>query len=73
MGFLALEEYAAIADQLGLPAETEADLYLMPSTSALGTNIGISHSRGLNSWVSPGEVYLVYDPEVGESDLFSAY
>lgn len=71
VGVSALEKYAAIAGKLGLPTEIDASLYLMPTTEALRTNIAISLPRDLNSWVAPGEIYLVYDPEIDSSELFN--
>ena len=71
LGAAALEEYAAIAGKLGLPVETTASVFLLPSREALRTNISLSLPQGLDSWTAPGEIHLVYDPEVGSSELFS--
>ena len=71
IGITAMEKYAAIAGKLGLPIETNASLYLMPSNDALRTNIAISLPEDLDTWVAPGEIHLVYDPEIDSSELFT--
>ena len=71
LGTLASEKYAAIATKLGLPAETEADLLLLPSTEALRTSIALSLPDDLDSWVAPREIHLIYDPEIASSELFT--
>lgn len=71
LGELALEKYADIAGKLGLPTETDADLYILPTTEALRTNIAVSLPEGQNSWVAPGKIYLVYNPEIDSSELLT--
>ncbi len=68
LGRLAMERYGAIAEKLGLPTETDASLYLMPTAEALRTNVAISLPPGKESWIAPGEIHLVYDPEISLSE-----
>ena len=70
LGSLAMERYGAIAEKLGLPTETDASLYLMPTAAALRTNVAISLPSGKESWIAPGEIHLVYDPEIALSESF---
>ena len=72
IGKLALEKYEDICNKLGLSAETNNDLFLLPSSEALHANIALTLPPGQNSWVSPGEIRLVYDSEIASSTLFTS-
>ena len=67
LGQLAAERYAEIAALLGLPAEPDAALMVLPNPKSLQASTALSLTRGQDVWVGPGVVKLAYSKEISSS------
>jgi uncharacterized protein len=60
----AAEQYNEIADRLGLSGTIDADIMLLPNSSALSAIAGPTISAGKVFSVSPGLILLVYEQDI---------
>jgi uncharacterized protein len=67
LGQHAARQYAELAAQLGLPAETEATLMLFPDTDSLRASTALSLPAGQDVWVSESTVKLAYRRDISSS------
>ncbi|MBN2501759.1 MAG: M28 family peptidase, partial [Anaerolineales bacterium] len=58
------ERYAAIAEDLGLPVDTEAQVWLFLGSKSLALSVGLSDQADVEHWVGDGVVKLMYDDEL---------
>ncbi|MBN1937338.1 MAG: M20/M25/M40 family metallo-hydrolase [Anaerolineae bacterium] len=67
LGAVAARSYAGIAALLGLPTDAAATLRLYPDAEALRADTSLTLPAGQESWVSRGEVRLVYRAAITDS------
>ncbi len=67
VGLVAAKRYREVSDLLGLPAQMEDRILLLPDAEAIRVSTSLSLPPDTLQWVAPGQVKLVFSPEISRS------
>ena len=71
LGLVATQSYSDVASLLDLPVTAGATLMLFPNTESLRASTAPSFQPSQDSWIGPGTIKMVYQPEISATLEFS--
>jgi len=71
VGVEGARQYAENAALLGLPAESESNIMILPDTEAIRVSTALSLPGDKESWIGPGLVKLAYQENISQTETFS--